>query len=373
MGDAKYMKIMYLLFSFTIGGAERLVVDICNENAKRNNVVFLYIINDLYDKELLKTLDSSVVVICKNRVVGSNGKVFELLDICRFCRKNKIDIVHCNAFNTPELLGVTKFFCKNIRIVHTIHGVNQFRGISKFRILYRNFVCDSIIAISESVKNDIIAAGIKKEKISVVYNAINLEKFTRINTVRKKRLSGQIVIGNVARIDYHNKGQDILIDAVSALKDYYDINCLFAGGVDEKHKGELDELRERAEKAVAGTKSEIIFMGNINDIPNFLEKIDIFVLPSRHEGFGISLVEAMKMNIPCIASDLNGPKEIIGDNERGILFKTGKVTDLVAKIIMVIDNYAECVERSDRAVKYIDANFDITKMADRLEQIYRGD
>ena len=97
------MRIMYLLFSFTVGGTERLVADICKEMILNNQEVFLYIVNDLYSGELLDSLDKRIHVELQNRPVGGEEKITTLLKIAKYVKQYRIDVVHCNSFNSPEL------------------------------------------------------------------------------------------------------------------------------------------------------------------------------------------------------------------------------------------------------------------------------
>ena len=69
------MKIMYLVFSFAVGGTERLVTDICNEMCTRNHEIYLYIVNDLVSDDLLATLNPNVNIIRQNRRSGSGEKL----------------------------------------------------------------------------------------------------------------------------------------------------------------------------------------------------------------------------------------------------------------------------------------------------------
>ena len=87
--------------------------------------------------------------------------------------------------------------------------------------------------------------------------------------------------------------------------------------------------------------NEIECLGNVSDVPAFLQDIDIFVLPSRYEGFGIALIEALSMGIPCVASKLDGPAEIITDSRLGLLFNAGDPVDLADKIEQVIIHYKD--------------------------------
>lgn len=362
------MKIMYLLFSFTVGGTEKLLTDICNEMSNENEV-YLYIVNDHIDESIISKVLPKVHIFKYGRKVASKNHLKTIIDIYRFCKNMDIDIVHCNALNAPELMLLTKIFCNKLKIVYTIHDVGQYKMLNKLRIWYRNVICDSIIAISQSVYDDIVSYGCNKKKTQIVYNAIDLSQFTNFEHIEKNL--EPFVIGNVARIDISKKGQDILLDAVLMLKNKEKINCIFAGAPDSKHEIELAELKNRALEETEGTNCKISFIGTISDVPNFLRKINLFILPSRFEGFGISLIEAMAMGIPCISSNINGPKEIIGDNERGLLFETDSSSDLAEKILYVMRNYDAALKKAEKAKLYVDSNFNIKDMCDHLLSIYR--
>ena len=361
------MKIMYLLFSFTIGGTERLLVDICNQMVEYEQKVYLYIVNDLYSTELLETVRPEVHIELQKRPVGSGKKIQTIFRVANFIRQNKIDIVHCNSFDAPELLILRDILYKSVKVVHTIHDVGQYKEINVWKRYYRNYICNRFIAISESVKQDIIEYGADQKKVTVVYNAVNLDKFAKGK--QKQYNLEDIVIGNVARIDIEKKGQDILVSAIGKLrKEGYNVRCLFAGAADSAHEIDLEKLKEQAEKLKID--KYIDFKGNVNDIPKFLNSIDIFVLPSRFEGFGISLIEALAMGLPCVACDLYGPAEIIGNDERGVLFSTGDDEDLTIKIKKLIEEYQIHLKQATANIDYVYHNFDIKNMCNKLLDVY---
>lgn len=361
------MRIMYLLFSFTVGGAEKLVTDICNEMVKSNEI-YLYIVNKSYSSELLNSLDNRVHKILYNRIPKSHDKLKVVHDLDKFIIDNKINVIHCNSLDAPKVLIFKPILFRQCVVVHTIHDVGQYKLLSNTDKLFRNIICDKFIAISESVKKDIVENGAAPAKTEIVYNAINVKKFSEI----KKKNHSKIVIGNVARFMPEKKGQDLLLEAVKQLlSDYPDIKCLFAGGPDKKHLEEFNAYKKDVQNE--GLENNIEFLGNVNDIPSFLSNIDIFVLPSRYEGFGLSLIEAMSAGIPCVASNLDGPSEIIGNDERGILFESGNVQDLVSKLRYVIDNLHKISNEQKSNVEYVKANFDIVVMCQKLARIYKGD
>lgn len=360
------MNILYLLFSFTTGGTERLVADICNEMAGRGHNVHLYIVNDLVDQNMLDTLDAKISVQQQKRPVGGGDKLGTLLKVARYIRKHKIRHIHCNSFDAPELLLLKPLYFPRAKILHTVHGMGQYRTLGKAKRILRNWLCHRLIAISDSVRADMLSAGASQKKLRTVYNAIDLTKFVP----REKTSSGPVMIGNVARIMPEVKGQDILLDALGKLNETYpDFHCCFAGGADVGHREAFESLQNQA--SALGIAHKVTFLGNVEDIPAFLKTVDVFVLPSRSEGFGISLIEAMAMGIPCVASRLDGPAEVLQNGKYGTLFTPEDSTDLAQKLSDVLDKLPEKQAVAKEALIHVNETYSIVTMCDRLEQVMR--
>lgn len=361
------MKIMYLLFSFTVGGTERLVANICNQMENQNEEVHLYIINDLIDDNLLNTLNENIHVKLLRRKVGSKDKISPLFKVAKYIKKNKIEVVHCNSFNAPELLILSKIVNPNCKVVSTIHGMGQFENIGKNKILLKNWVCDKFIGISNAVAGDIVAAGIDEKKVVKVYNGIETKKYDCAKL--KKYDENIIVIGCVARIMPELKGQDILLEAIKIVKKQHPkVMALFAGGVAENQQKDYENLKNYVRDNFL--EENVKFLGNVDNIPEFLNKIDICVVPSRSEGFGLALVEAMAMGVPCIASNIAGPAEIIKNEETGILFNNGDSVELANKIIKTIGKYQEYKEDAWKKRTRIVEKYSIETMCEQLITLY---
>lgn len=357
------MNILYLLFSFTTGGTERLVSDICNEMVTRGHNVHLYIVNDLTDQSMLDVLDPRIHVFLQKRSAGGGEKLGTLLKIARYIRNHKIEFIHCNSFAAPELLLLKPLYFPNAKIIHTVHGMGQYKTLGKAKCCLRNLLCHRLIAISDSVKQDMLSHGATPKKLRTVYNAINLTKFVP----QPKAPSDTIAIGNVARIMPEVKGQDILLEALSKLNT--DFHCYFAGGADAAHQKDLKALKQQASRL--GIDHKVTFVGNVEDIPAFLAKLDVFVLPSRSEGFGISLIEAMAMGIPCIASQLEGPAEVLQNGKFGTLFTPESSDDLAKKLEHIISTLPQQQNAAEEARAYVHETYSIVTMCDRLEQLMR--
>ena len=362
------MKLLYLLFSFTTGGTERLVTDICGEMVARGHEVHLYIVNDLCDDSMLAELPPAVRVERQNRPVGGGGKLATVWKIARYIRRHRIDVVHGNSVNVPELLVLHPLLFPRTRIVQTIHDVRSYGSGSTVQRYLCNLLCDRLIAISRSVREDMIQRGAPADKISLVYNAMDL---TRFHPTQRETPHEPVCIANVARLMPEKKGQDVLLEAMAIVhRTRPEAVCLFAGAGDAAHEAAVQGLQQFV--ADHGLQDTVTFLGNVPDVPAFLQQVDIFVLPSRFEGFGISLIEAMAMGIPCVASDLDGPAELIGRQEYGRLFPCGDAAALAAALIDMMDNYAAEKQRALRAQTYVRERFAMPAMAERLCQIYGG-
>lgn len=141
----------------------------------------------------------------------------------------------------------------------------------------------------------------RKDNVQIINNAIELNKykFSIVNRERfreKYELGDSIVIGNVARFS-EEKNHEFMLEILREAKKEYNIKLLLVGG------GKLED--EIKEKAIAyGVSDSVIFLGVRKDVAEILNAMDVFILPSKYEGFPVTLVEAQANGLPIIASDV---------------------------------------------------------------------
>lgn len=356
------MNILYTIFSLGIGGAEKLLVDIVNNWDKNSgDNIYVCIINNRIEKSLLDKIDNNINVIQLNRTEGDKNIKY-LFQYMNVIRKYKIDIIHCQSNDTVRFSLFSKLINPKIKIFYTVHDTNTFNRLKKIDIIVDKMICNKIIAISSSVYGEIVERGIKPKKVEIVYNGIDLSMYS-IN----KRSHKSINIACVARIVPKKKGQDTLIKAMGIVKEKYpNVKCYFVGDTDNTdEKIKLNKLVKEN-----NVENQIVFMGNLDNVPKFLETIDLFVMPSRYEGFGLALIEAMASKIPVIASNIDGPKEIIKENEYGLLFNKEDYKELADNIILVLKNNDK--EKVERAYNYVTNTYSIGKMIKSLTNIYKS-
>lgn len=359
------MRIAHMVFSFNSGGIENLLVDILNSWNNEDSVLLCIINNEKNDRLIEKIQKkNSTQVVCLGRRPGS-AKYEYIKKLNELLTGFRPDVVHCHSNNVFLFTLPIKLLHPQWRFVLTIHDTNTYCRYGRMTpVLHRLFLA-RIIAISDSVKVEILQRGIPELKVCMIYNGVDTQKFVE----HKPKTSGEKkTIICVSRIYPEKKGQDILVKAAARLKCIrQDFRVLLAGEPPVEHPEYLDELKEVIKKE--HVEDEIVLLGNRNDVPELLSTADVYVMPSRFEGFGISLVEAMLAKVPVVASDLDGPHEIIKE-QYGYLFEKEDDAMLCQIINNILD--ADTSSLTEKAYQYAREKFDIKVMTQNLREVYSG-
>lgn len=344
------MKITHLIYSFTTGGAESMLVDLANEEAK-DNEVNIVIINSNFNTQLVDKVDKSIGLFFIGRKEGSFNPM-PILKLNLLLIRLKSSVIHCHNFNLAPLL--LPFF-KN-KTVLTVHDV----GLPiKFYSLYKK-----IFAISKIVKADILKRG--NMNSTLVYNGICCT-----NVLQKEGFyeSNSFKILIVSRLVHEKKGQHLVIEALNILR-LKGISNIY---VDFIGSGASEYFLKELTKEYELTKY-ISFLGHRDRdfIYGHLRNYDLLIQPSLFEGFGLTVTEGMAAKIPVLVSNVDGPMEIIANGKYGYFFKSGDTEDLAKKIVSIErkSNRQEHKKLIVRAYQHVIDNFDIAQTAANYLKIY---
>ncbi len=227
-----------------------------------------------------------------------------------FLKENPYQIVHINSgnifFNTVAVAAVKKAGVP-VRIVHS-HNSQTNEGNIFMRVilkLMRRFIeskATVLFACSQSAANYMFTKKtVESGKVRIIHNGIDTKKFKRYNDTRtalRKEwgLAGKFVVGHVGRF-MKEKNHDFLIDVFEKIHDIEPnaVLLLFGGG-------ELEE-QIRAKVNALGLSESVKFMGMTDEIEKAYHVMDVFILPSIHEGFPLTGVEVQTMGVPMLVSD----------------------------------------------------------------------
>ena len=275
-----------------------------------------------------------------------------------------IDIIHANTRITRRLAAYMSVKT-GLPYVSTIHGYHK----PKLKNRIFPYWGSRIIAVSGFVKQHLAADfKIKSEDVNVVYNGIDLNSFRNFSGDKEKMkldlaLSGSFLITAIARLS-DVKGFQYLLRAFKTFtQKYQDAVLLIAGEGREK---------ERIKQLINSfnLNSKVKLLGLLKDIRPLLDAADIFIHSSIVEGLGISIIEALAVKKPVVATFAGGIPEIIKNNYNGVLVKPRNSSALAEALLKIredsgfkeflVKNTASGIEK-----------FDYKLMAGKTYQVYK--
>jgi glycosyltransferase involved in cell wall biosynthesis len=224
---------------------------------------------------------------------------------------------------------------------------------------------NKLVAVSKSVKTDVESRS--KNICEIIYNGVKISSIDQKEPVFNPN-SFRII--SVGRLDHLVKGQDLLIEAAHILINGKGLNNLKFFIVGE------GTSRTYFEELILSfnLKGNVFLMGNITRewIFQNLHRYDLFIQPSRLEGFGLTVVESLAAKVPVIASEIDGPAEILENGKYGIMFQNDNAEDLAGRIEYAISLYesGEIIRMIEAAHNHCLNNFNITRTAQQYCQSY---
>jgi len=181
-----------------------------------------------------------------------------------------------------------------------------------------------VIAVSAAVADHMVHLGAPSRSVHVVPNGVDLDRFRPGS--RSETQVGVVFVGRLIG----NKGPDEVLDAFAAVAGD-DATLTFIG--DGPMRGELEAKIQRLE-----LQDKVSFLGHIDDVERLLGEADVMVRPSQTEGQSLAILEAMASGVAVIASDIPPNRELLGDDERGLLVAPGDQSGLSAALGALIDD-----------------------------------
>ena len=354
------MKILHVITSLRMGGAEKLVSEIVPLFRDKGHEVDVLAFDGVDTPFKQSLLNKGIKVYS----FGENCFVYNPLFIFKLMRMMKqYDVVH--AHNTaPQLFAAIGSCFNSVKMITTEHSTSNHRrdsGIFKHidRWMYNRY--DSIICISNMTYTNLINyLGSSRARIITIENGIDVKKYIvsqPLSQVLKN--SNRFIITMVAGFRYQ-KDYETAIRAM-ALLDKTKYEMWFVGD---------GERRPEIEKYICkyGVSDNIRLWGFRSDVNSILKSSDVVLQSSHIEGFGLAAVEGMAVGKPVIATNIPGLGQVV--DGAGILFQHENEHELATAITLLysdLDFYSLIASKcTKRALDY-----DISKMVQKYDHLYR--
>ena len=284
-----------------------------------------------------------VTPFAKSVYVADLGSVRSFPRILRILRNEPVDIVNTYLTKCGLLFGVANVLSRR-RLVCTLLNAVTHEALGPIRrraypVLYwlLHRLSDGIIVNSEQNKRHMVdVVGMDPGRIKVIYSGIDVEGFSGQH--EPSATNDQFILGAVGRLS-QEKGHVYLLRAMGLVR-HLDCTCLLVGDGPLRHELERVAIEE-------GVADRVRFLGFQEDVASVMRRMDVVVVPSLDETFGISIVEAFALKKPVIASDVGGIPELVRHGETGILVSAKDSVALAGAIDYAFSHRSEC-ERMGR-------------------------
>ncbi|GLI18569.1 glycosyl transferase group 1 [Tepidanaerobacter syntrophicus] len=357
------IKVLHVLSDTNVGGAGRYIFNLLSNKYETS---FEAAVACPKGGELEKELRERNIQVFPLEGGESSTNMSQIKSLRRIISQEKFDIVHTHASFAGRIAGKMAG-AKVVMTRHSIMGGGAGPVKRMITRLISRIFTDKIIAISRAVKINLIESGVPADMITIIYNGIDTTKFECVKGTLRKELNitpDTPIIGMVARL-VPEKGYEYAINAFyRVIKDYPNalLVIIGSGSLEKNLKNMCSEL---------GIESNVIFMGYRQDVENLMADFDLFVLSSVSEGLGLSLLEAMALGKPVVATITGGIPEVIKDGTNGLLVQPGNDVYLAESIVKILSDKDLARRLGDEAKKTVVEKFSSKTMIEKTEKVYQ--
>lgn len=370
------LRILQVNSAKEIGGGESHLITLVNGLTKRGHVVSLAIrpgsplpnrLPDLRDRLFEARLRNSL-------------DIFSARNLARIIKTENIDITHCHYARDYLIGAMAVKIAGSSKLVLTRHVPFPMKN----NIGYRKALSgvSRMICVSESVRHLMIASHLlEPQRIVRIYNGIDIDRYKSLKPDEPEKIFDLrqrlglpasregFLIGVIGQLATH-KGQKDFVQAAAIVSKSLPTAAFIMVGRDhsngEHYKKELQQLISDSKLS-----DRVTLIDDVEQLPQTMAALDILVLPSLVEAFGLVLVEAMASGTNVISTNIDGPNEIVRHQETGLLVSPNR-PDQIAEAVTKLSNDVQLRKRmADNARQDVIERFSAEKTVTETEKIYR--
>jgi glycosyltransferase involved in cell wall biosynthesis len=361
------MRIVYVLTSLGMGGAERQVLALAARMAQRGHTVALMVLRPRLNEEWPTALDVVHLETRRNPVSLIAGLVRGRRFLRQFCP----DLVHSHSFHANFVARLLKVLVPAPVILSTVHNINE--GGWGRMLAYRltDGLSKRTTAVSAAVAERFVRLkAVPKKKCVVLTNGIDIAEFSpsaeRRTQIRSAMFAGGGFIWLTAGRIVPAKDIPNLLRAFGTVRVASPCAQLWIAGDGNASAA----MRGSGLVAASGSFEQVRWLGLRRDLPALLDAADGFVLASAWEGMPLVVGEAMAMEKPVVATDVGGVRELVGD--AGVLVPASDSEALANAMVSLMERSAEDRRRLGRAARNrIESQFSMNARADEWDDLYQ--
>lgn len=293
-------------------------------------------------------------------------------------REFRPDIVHTHKYKDSILGSIVARYARVPHLVRVVHGKPEpftgFRNLKMAaytiadRLVTGQFV-DKVIAVSADIEK-VLLRTFDSNRVVCIHNGIDLNAVHITVQRAAKRKEWHVddqafLIGTVGRL-VPVKGHTMLLEAFRLLRQRHrNVRLMFIG--DGPLRGELEAEAERL-----NLTGSVIFCGHQEQSYDFINMMDLFVLPSRHEGIPMVLLEAYALKRPVVASHVGGIPEVVTHDRSGLLVSPEDPQAFAEAMSDIIEDQVKALAFGESGRSQVEGEFSARIMADRTAEVYRS-
>jgi glycosyltransferase involved in cell wall biosynthesis len=362
------MKILHIISSGGMYGAEAVILNMSRTLNESSHSSTLGVFSNSANPNL-QLHETATAQGIESHLISCAGQIDRTVpsSIRELAARTKADVVHAHGYKA-DIYCYFALRGSGVPLVSTCHTwYDNDLTVSLYgaadRLVLRNYA--AIVAVSEDVRQRLLKAGVRKEKIHVVRNGIDLRPFDNAapSLLEISSPDNAPIVGLIGRLATE-KGVDIFLRAAArVLAELPATKFVVIGEGPDRERLELliDELQVR---------NNVFMLGRRDDMPSVYSSLDIMVSASRREGLPMAILEGMASSRPVVATAVGAVPDVIVDGRTGVLVPPENVEALASKIVTLLNNRTQRQNLGAAAKRLIEEEFSAERMTTDYLHIY---
>ena len=366
--------VLQLIDSFNQGGSERQALQLTRllYESGRYNVHLACLSPDGSLRSTIDDLGLGEIPSFPLTSFYDRNAVTQLRRFTRWLKSARIDILHTHDFYT-NVFGMSGGVLARLPVrIASMRETSGMRSTAQAHVQHFLYsLSHHIVANSNAVREKLIADGTSAEKVTVVYNGLDLRRLD--TNVSRPEVLAMLGVPNdlprrfvsiVANMRHEVKDYPMFLRAARQVKEAVpDVAFLLAG------EGELSEsLRALAQEL--GIQDSTFFLGRCENVAEVLSVSEACVLSSKAEGFSNSILEYMAAARPVVVTDVGGAREVVVEGETGYLVASGDYATMAARLIALLRDPEMARQMGGRGRRVVEEKFSCEAQLARTEELY---